>query len=165
MTVAGKAVTRAYYPSPLQYSYFNGCSTGGREGLVEAQRYPADYNGIVPGSPAVNWTQFIPAEFWPQLVMNSSGDFLPTCKEAAFTAAAVKACGSGGVITNPSACSWNPDKLVGVVTPCGVITRQDAAVMTKIWQGPENSQGKWLWYGSNAGLAWPAWPQPRPSTG
>src|SRR5579875_1989061 len=46
MTVAGKAVTRLYYPSPLRYSYFNGCSTGGREGLKEAQMFPADYNGI-----------------------------------------------------------------------------------------------------------------------
>ena len=153
MTVVGKAVTRSYYPSPLRYSYFNGCSTGGREGLMEAQRYPADYNGIVSGSPAINWTQFIPAEIWPQLVMNSSGDFLPACKEAAFTEAAVKACGSGGVITNPSACRWNPDKLVGVVTPCGVITQQDAAVMTKIWQGPENSQGKPLWYGLERGAS------------
>jgi hypothetical protein len=154
MTVVGKAVTRAYYLSPLRYSYFNGCSTGGREGLVEAQRYPADYNGIVSGSPAINWTQFIPAEIWPQLVMNSSGDFLPTCKEVAFTDAAVKACGSaGGVITNPSACHWNPDTLVGVATPCGVITQQDATVMTKIWQGPEDAQGKPLWYGLERGAS------------
>jgi hypothetical protein len=154
MTVVGKAVTRAYYPSPLRYSYFNGCSTGGREGLVEAQRYPADYNGIVSGSPAINWTQFIPAEIWPQLVMNSTGDFLPACKEVAFTNAAVKACGSaGGVIANPSACHWNPDALVGVMTPCGVITRQDAAVMTKIWQGPEDARGKPLWYGLERGAS------------
>ena len=153
MTVVGKAVTTDYYPSPLRYSYFNGCSTGGREGLVEAQRYPADYNGIVSGSPAINWTQFIPAEIWPQLVMNSSGDFLPTCKQEAFTDAAVAACGSDGVIMNPSACHWSPDKLVGVVTPCGVITKQDAAVMTKIWQGPENAQGKPLWFGLERGAS------------
>jgi len=153
MTVVGKAVTSAYYPSPLRYSYFSGCSTGGMEGLLEAQRYPADYNGIASGSPAINWTQFIPADIWPQLVMNSSRDFLPSCKEAAFTDAAVRACGSGGVITNPSACNWNPAKLVGVVTPCGVITQQDAAVMTKIWQGPENSQGKRLWYGLERGAS------------
>lgn len=154
MTVVGKAVTRAYYPSALRFSYFNGCSTGGREGLVEAQRYPADYNGIVSGAPAINWTQFIPSDIWPQLVMNESRDFLPSCKEIAFTNAAVQACaGAGGVITNPSACGWNPDKLVGRVTPCGVITQQDAAVMTKIWQGPENAQGKPLWYGLERGAS------------
>ena len=153
MTVAGKAVTDLYYPSRLRFSYFNGCSTGGREGLTEAQRYPADYNGIVSGAPAINWTRFIPAEIWPQLVMNQAGDFLPACKEAAFTDAAVKACGTGGVISNPSACNWNPASLVGDVTPCGVITAQDAQVMTKIWQGPENSRGRKLWYGLERGTS------------
>ena len=154
MTVVGKAVTSAYYPSPLRYSYFNGCSTGGREGLVEAQRYPADYNGIVAGAPAINWTQFIPAEIWPQLVMKETGDFLPSCKEAAFTDAVVKACGdAGGIITNPSACNWNADSLVGEVTPCGVITQQDATVMNTIWQGPVNSDGKPLWYGLERGAS------------
>lgn len=153
MTVAGKAVASAYYPSPLRFSYFSGCSTGGREGLTEAQRYPADYNGIVSGAPAINWTRFIPAGIWPQLVMNQAGDFLPACKETAFTDAAVKACGTGGVIANPSACSWNPDALVGEVTPCGVITPRDAAVMTKIWQGPENARGKKLWYGLERGAS------------
>jgi Tannase and feruloyl esterase len=154
MTVVGKAVTEDYYPSPLRFSYFNGCSTGGREGMVEAQQYPADYNGIVSGAPAINWTQFIPAEIWPQLVMNESHDFMPSCKEIAFTDAAVQACAStGGVITNPSSCRWNPYALVGEVTPCGVITQQDAAVMTKIWQGPVNSRGKPLWYGLERGAS------------
>ncbi len=154
MTVTGKAVTRLFYRSPPRYSYFNGCSTGGREGLEEAQRYPADYNGIVSGAPAINWTQFIPAEIWPQLVMNLARDFLPDCKEAAFTNAAVRACAtSGGVITNPSACHWDPARLVGVMTPCGVITVRDAAVMRKIWRGPEDSDGKPLWYGLERGTS------------
>jgi hypothetical protein len=153
MTVTGKAATRVYYTSPLRYAYFNGCSTGGREGLTEAQRYPADYNGIVSGAPAINWTRFIPAEIWPQLVMNQAGDFLPVCKEEAFVDAAVQACGTNGVISNPSACDWNPDALIGEETPCGVITAQDAAVMTKIWDGPENARGKRLWYGLERGAS------------
>jgi hypothetical protein len=154
MSLAGKAVTGIYYPSPLRFSYFNGCSTGGREGLMEAQRYPADYNGIVSGAPAINWTKFIPSEIWPELVMKQSHDFLPTCIEDAFTESAVQACATtDGVITNPSACDWNPNKLVGFVTPCGVITKQDAAVMEKIWQGPETAQGKPLWYGLERGAS------------
>jgi hypothetical protein len=154
MSVAGKAVTRAYYPAALRFSYFNGCSTGGREGLMEAQRYPADYNGIAAGAPAINWTRFVPAGIWPQLVMNESHDFLPSCIENAFTASAVRACGStDGVITNPSACDWNPAELVGVRTPCGVITREDAAVMEKIWQGPVSTTGKKLWYGLERGAS------------
>src|ERR1700733_8477923 len=154
MSVAGQAGARTYYPSELRSSYFNGCSTGGREGLMEAQRYPADYNGIAAGSPAINWTRFVPAEILPQLVMKASHDFLPSCIQSAFTAAAVRACGSAdGVITNPSACQWNPGQLVGLATPCGVITRQDAAVMEKIWQGPQTTGGKKLWYGLERGAS------------
>jgi Tannase and feruloyl esterase len=151
MTVAGKALTQVYYPSPLRYSYFNGCSTGGREGLMEAQRYPADYNGIVSGSPAINWTKFIPSELWPELVMLQSKDFLPACKETAFTDAVIAACADGsGVIENPAACHFDPFKLVGEVTPCGTITETDAAVMDKIWDGPV-IDGRHLWYGLEPG--------------
>jgi Tannase and feruloyl esterase len=153
MTVAGKAVTQAYYSSPLRYSYFNGCSTGGREGLMEAQRYPADYNGIVSGSPAINWTRFIPSELWPERVMLQSNDFLPACKETAFTDAVISACADGsGVIENPAACHFNAFKLVGDSTPCGTITQADAAVMEKIWTGPV-VDGRHLWYGLEPGTS------------
>jgi tannase/feruloyl esterase len=153
MTVAGKAVTQAYYTGKLQYSYFNGCSTGGREALEEAQHYPDDYNGIVAGSPAINWPTWVPAAIWPALVMNQMHDALPTCKEDAFTDAVVKACGTHGIITNPAACDWNADNLIGVETPCGTITATDAAVMNKIWQGPVSTSGRPLWYGLTRGAS------------
>jgi hypothetical protein len=158
MSVVGKAVTKAFYTRQAGYSYFNGCSTGGREGLMEAQRYPADYNGIVAGAPAINWTKFIPADIWPLLVMNSSHDFLSACKENAFVKAVVKACDGqdgviDGVIANPAKCDWNPDKLIGLKTPCGVITRTDAAVVEKIWEGPTTMSGEPLWYGLERGAS------------
>jgi feruloyl esterase len=158
MTVAGKAVTQAFYPDKIQYSYFNGCSTGGREGLMEAQRYPADYNGIVSGSPAINWTSWVPAAIWPALVMNQMHDALPTCKQNAFTEAVVKACDprdgvTDGIISNPAACNWNADKLIGLNTPCGTITATDATVMNKIWQGPVTTHGRSLWYGLEHGAS------------
>jgi feruloyl esterase len=153
MSVAGEAVTRIYYPSPLRFTYFNGCSTGGREGLMEAQRYPADYNGILSGSPAINWTKFIPSELWPELVMLQSHDFLPGCKEQAFTNAVIAACADGsGVIENPAACRFNPFSLVGEATPCGTITATDAAVVDKIWDGPV-VDGRHLWYGLEPGTS------------
>lgn len=165
MSVDGKGVTSAYFAEDPAYSYFNGCSTGGREGLMEAQRYPDDYNGIVSGAPAINWTRFVPAELWPQLVMKQAHDPLPTCKEQAFTNAAVKACdGLDGVIddviSDPTACHWNPDELIGLRTACGTITATDAAVMAKIWQGPtvdkrearaSESREPNLWYGPELG--------------
>jgi feruloyl esterase len=157
--VVGKAVTTAYYGPPPTYSYFNGCSTGGRQALAEAQRYPSDYNGILAGAPAINWQTYIPASLWPQLVMQRSGDFLPQCKFAAFRAAAIKACdtlGDGvadGVIGDPLACKFDPSSLVGTSTPCGTITAQDAAVVEKISAGPRTTSGDFLWYGLLWGAA------------
>lgn len=153
MTVVGRAVTAAYYGRPAQYSYFNGCSTGGRQGLAEAQRYPDDYDGILSAAPAINWSRFIPAEFWPQLVMLSEGNFLPQCKFQAFQAAAVEACdevGDGvrdGVIGDPARCDFDPSTLVGRATPCGTITPQDASIVEKIHAGPRSTTGEFLWYG------------------
>jgi Tannase and feruloyl esterase len=56
-----KVVIDAYYGNRAHYSFWNGCSTGGRQGLMEAQRYPADFNGILAGAPALNWDQFMVA--------------------------------------------------------------------------------------------------------
>jgi feruloyl esterase len=158
MTVVGKAVTQLFYPDKIQYSYFKGCSTGGREALMEAQRYPADYNGIVSGSPAINWTSWAPAAIWPALVMKQLNDALPTCKEDAFTQAVVKACDANdgvtdGIIGDLASCHWNADELVGVRTPCGTITSTDATVMNKIWQGPKAAGGLPLWPGLARGAS------------
>src|SRR5579863_4307720 len=64
MTVTGKALAEAFYGRAPQHSYFNGCSTGGRQGLSEAQRYPADYEGILAGAPAINWTRLHVEQMW-----------------------------------------------------------------------------------------------------
>ncbi len=153
LAVVGKAVTAAFYGKRAKYSYWTGCSTGGRQGLSEAQRYPADYDGILAAAPAINWQKFIPAEFWPQLVMLVSGNFLPQCKFAAFQAAAIQACdkaGDGvadGVIGNPFGCRFDPSSLVGTSTPCGTISAADANVVAKIVQGPRATNGDFLWFG------------------
>jgi Tannase and feruloyl esterase len=160
LAVVGKAVTAAYYGTAAHDSYWNGCSTGGRQGLAEAQRYPTDYNGILAAAPAINWQKFIPAELWPELVMLQSGDFLPQCKFAAFQTAAINACdkvGDGvadGVIGDPLACKFDPSSLVGTSTPCGTITAQDAAVVAKISDGPRTTGGDFLWYGLTWGASY-----------
>jgi feruloyl esterase len=162
MTVVGKAITAAFYGRAARYSYWNGCSTGGRQGLAEAQRYPDDYDGILSAAPAINWSRFIPAEFWPELVMLRADDFLPQCKFGAFRAAAIAACdvvGDGvrdGVIGDPSRCAFDPRSLIGRATPCGTITAQDAAVVAKILAGPRSVTGDFLWYGLTPGASFAA---------
>jgi hypothetical protein len=151
--VVGKAVTAAYYGAEAAFSYWNGCSTGGRQGLAEAQRYPSDFDGILAGAPAINWHKYVPASLWPQLVMQHVGDFLPTCKFAAFQAAAIAACDrlgdrvEDGVIGDPQSCTFDPTSLVGTSTGCGPITAQDAAVVEQIVAGPHTTSGDFLWYG------------------
>ena len=157
MTVKGKAVTAAYYGQEPDRSYWNGCSTGGRQGLMEAQRYPKDYDGILSAAPAINWDRFIPSELWPQIVMRESGHAVSSCTFAAVNKAVLAACDSrDGVadgIVDPRTCRFDPSTLIGAKTPCGTITAEDAAVVRKIWQGPRREDGSFLWYGLMPGAS------------
>jgi hypothetical protein len=157
MTVTGKALTEAMYGVAPRYSYFNGCSTGGRQGLMEAQRYPQDYNGIVSGAPAINWPKLMMQSLWGSVAMNVASNPVPQCKLSAATAAAVAACDAvdgvkDGVIEDPKRCSFDPKSLLG--TPagqCGAFTQADVDVIRKLSQGPTREDGSFLWYGISWG--------------
>jgi feruloyl esterase len=157
MTVTGKALTQAMYGVPPRYSYFNGCSTGGRQGLMEAQRYPQDYDGIASAAPAINWTKLVMQSLWGSMLMNNLSNPVPSCKLAAATAAAVAACDGvdaveDGVVEDPKRCTFDPGALVG--TPagdCGTFTRADADIIRKLWEGPTRENGDFLWYGQPRG--------------
>lgn len=156
MALKSKDLIDFFYGRGPSYSYWMGCSTGGREGLTEAMRYPNDFDGIVAESPAINWTRFIPAEEWPALVMNWNHDFLPACKEDAVTNAVMAACngtadGAKDGLVDPQTCNFDAKQLIGLQTPCGTITAQDAAVVDEIWQGPRGPNGQFLWYGLEPG--------------
>ena len=153
MTFVGKALTQAMYGVAPRYSYFNGCSTGGRQGLMEAQRYPLDYDGIVSGAPAINWNRFHIQHLWGPVVMNAAGSPVAACKLAAATAAAIAACDAidgvkDGVIEDPKRCTYDPKPLVGTSAgDCGAFTEADANVIRKLWEGPRREDGSFLWYG------------------
>ena len=156
MTVVGKALTQAFYGKAPRYSYFVGVSTGGRQGLMEAQRYPDDYDGIVSACPAINWHRFVPASLWPQVVMLATTNFVPKPKLDAATAAAVKACDpadgvTDGVIGDPLRCGYDPKALVGTRVGDDMFTEADAEVIRKIWQGPRSADGTFMWHGLERG--------------
>src|SRR5438093_1301357 len=92
MTVLGKALTTAYFGKPPKYSYFVGASTGGRQGLSEAQRFPEDYDGIVSGCPAINWDRFQLGSIWGISVQQTLNDKIPAAKFRAVTQAFIAAC-------------------------------------------------------------------------
>jgi feruloyl esterase len=153
MTVAGKALAAEFYGRAPRYAYFNGCSTGGRQGLSEAQRFPADYDGILSGAPAINWPKLHVEQLWGHLVMLEAKTLVPQCKYDAALAAAVAACDTldavkDGVLEDPRTCTFDPKALVGTTADgCSPFTAADADVIRKIWQGPQRRDGSFLWYG------------------
>jgi feruloyl esterase len=157
MTLIGKALTEAMYGVAPKYSYFNGCSTGGRQGLMEAQRYPQDYNGIMSGAPAINWPKLMMQSLWGSVQMNAAANAVPSCKLTAATAAAVAACDAidgvkDGVIEDPKRCTYDPKDLLGTSAgDCGVFTQADVDLIRKLWQGPTREGGNFLWYGMPRG--------------
>jgi Tannase and feruloyl esterase len=162
--VESKVVVDDYYGARAHYSFWNGCSTGGRQGLMEAQRYPTDFNGILAGAPALNWDQFMVAQMWPQLVMEWNNDFLPSCKENLVNTTLQAKChdqdGQVDGVFDPRTCNVLGvlRSLVGTVTPCGTFTTTDALVVQEIWQGPRLSgsqknllTGLPVWFGLEPG--------------
>lgn len=160
MTIKAKALIEAYHGAPPEYSYWNGCSTGGRQGLMEAQRFPDDYDGILSGAPAINWDRFIPAELWPQVVMQQEvGGPIPVCKYNTVNAAVVEACDAldgveDGLITDPRDCDFDPVvvECPADATPdCDCLTSDEVEAVRKIWEGPRSIDGEFLWYGLEPG--------------
>ncbi|MFF2955090.1 tannase/feruloyl esterase family alpha/beta hydrolase [Kitasatospora sp. NPDC057965] len=154
--LVGKQVVAAGYGSAAAYSYFNGCSTGGRQGYLEAQRYPDDFDGILANAPAVHWDEFEVATLWPQVVMNNERTYPSACTFKAFTDAAVKACDPldgavDGLVNDAARCEFDPRRLIGTKVLCEgrelTVTAADAAVVRKIWDGPRTASGRKLWSG------------------
>jgi hypothetical protein len=154
--VIGKAVVAEHYGRAVSRSYWNGCSTGGRQGYEEAQAHANDFDGILADAPAVNWTQFAVATLWPQVVMNNDHHFVADCVLGAFQKAAIGACDArdgvtNGIIDRPDECGYDPRSLVGTKVLCDgreiTVTTADADVMRKIWTGPTDERGRTLWAG------------------
>ena len=141
-----KKIIEAFYQEPPSYSYFNGCSEGGREALMEAQRYPEDFNGILAGAPAHKWTELMFGFAWNAQALSSPASFLPEAKRHAVREAALAACGTqDGVkdkfIKDPLRCHFDPSVLVckGAYSD-SCLTAEQVEALTKIYAGPRNSR-------------------------
>ncbi|KAL0938470.1 tannase and feruloyl esterase [Colletotrichum truncatum] len=155
--IIGKSVIKSYYGRGPEYSYWNGCSQGGRQGIMLAQRYPTAYDGISAGAPAIYWTDIFPSLHWTQQFMNMLGEYPRPCEIQAITAAAVTACDPldgvvDGVIGDVDKClaSFDPFKLVGQSINCTQtidISSAAAAVVNATWQGMRDAEGAQTWFG------------------
>ncbi|KAI1332616.1 Tannase/feruloyl esterase [Xylariaceae sp. FL0255] len=158
----GKHLIESYYGRPPDYSYFNGCSQGGRQGLQLAQRYPDAYDGIAAATPAVYWPQFFQAMLWPQLVMKETGNFPHSCELDFIQESVINYCDGNdgvidGIIMDPETCDFNPFELVGTQFYCDQtksvmeLSGGAAVVVEAYHKGARGKDGKFLWYGPHWG--------------
>jgi feruloyl esterase len=144
MTVKSKAIIQAFYGSAPKRSYWNGCSTGGRQGLMEAQRFPDDYDGFILGA-AANRTLL--AMWLSFAVLKEPESYIPPAKYPAIHRAAVNACdardgATDGLIEDPTRCKFDPKALLckGADGPeCLTAAQVEAA--RKMYTAPPNPRG------------------------
>ena len=152
----GKALTEAFFAEPPAYSYYVGCSKGGQQGLMEAQRYPGDFDGLIAGNPANDWTRFYAgAHLWYSLAMLADEEaWISPSKLPAFGAAVNRQCDAldgieDGILMNPLACDFEPRQLQ---CPAGVdndscLTPKQVGAVEKIWSGVRDSSGELVYPG------------------
>ena len=167
VTLAGKAIVNAYYGDRPRLSYWMGCSTGGRQGYVEAQRYPDDYDGIVAGAPAANWILTGSLAVILQRELTSPTGFppakLPLLHEAAVASCDLNDGVKDGVITNPDHCRFDPGTLLcksGKTEAC--LTKDEVSSARRMYAGVVDAKGKPLLPGTGPGseLHWDAFASP-----
>ena len=168
--VAGKRLTSAYYGAPVRWSYFDSCSNGGRQALMEAERFPEDYDGIIAMAPAYNWTGLFMNFIWNQQVLSTPGAAISAAKAPAIAAAVLADCDlldglADGLIADPRACHFDPAKLhcTGPETN-NCLTDPQVAALRSIYRGPRTSDGKQIYFGFVPGgetapgsPGWDAW--------
>lgn len=169
MTIKAKAIIKAQYGKAPKFSYFISCSNGGRQALMEAQRYPDDYDGIIAGAPANNWTQLmLNAAYISQVTLSDAASYIPAKKMKAIEAAALASCDAAdglkdNQIDDPTRCRFDPSALLcqGAETDA-CLTAAQIEVLKKIYAGARDAKGmllaKPLVLGGESGLlGWENW--------
>ncbi|ETS79830.1 hypothetical protein PFICI_07359 [Pestalotiopsis fici W106-1] len=162
MAIFAKDLIQSYYGERPAYSYWNGCSQGGRQGMMLAQRYPDAFDGIAASAPAFNWPEFIGSGLWPDLQMWWAGKAPDLCELDAIQTEAIIACDSqdgipDGLLSESNNCIFNPFSVVGKSFTCAstnstmVISEIAAQVANASWTGATSTEGELLWYGPNVG--------------
>ena len=169
VTVAAKRIVEAYYGHVPGLSYFQGCSNGGRQALIEAQRYPADFNGIIAESPVLDQMGALLGYSWKAQAAQLSA--VPPDKVSVLAKAVLQECDGkdglqDGLISDPRRCRFDPQSLLcaaGDAPDC--LTAEQVQAVRMIYAGPVNSAGERLYPGSPQGHetygaatdGWPLW--------
>jgi feruloyl esterase len=145
MTLKAKAIITAFYDVVPQYSYFVGCSTGGRQAFMEAQRYPDDYDGIIAGAPVYRVIQLRARHVWTwQATHNDPDSTIPFSKLPVLYNAVVASCDArdglvDGLVSDPRRCKFDPSSLLCKGADDGAcLTAAQVEAVRKIYAGPVN---------------------------
>jgi feruloyl esterase len=143
-----KRVANDYYARPVTFSYWNSCSNGGRQGLLEVQRYPTDFDGVVANAPWVDQTGFMVGAMWNQKVLTETP--VPASKLPLLAEKVMLKCDAvdglkDGLIDDPRKCSFDPARDVPACSQGAdgpdCLTAAQASAIAKIYSGPV-SNGK-----------------------
>jgi hypothetical protein len=164
-TTTAKALVAAYYHRAAKRSYFEGCSRGGGPALMEAQRFPEDFDGIVAGAPAFHWTEFMMGFNWNSRALAAAP--IPVAKLSLIEQAVLKQCDASdglvdGLVQDPRACRFEPAVLRcqgGDAPNC--LTMAQLEAVREVYAGPTNSSGRRITLGFPAGSesngGWDVW--------
>ena len=165
MTTVGKAVTAKYYARPVTRAYFQGCSTGGRQGLTEVQRFPEDYDGVIAGAPVYDLRVQSTMLFRTQAFHKDPASNLVAGQSELINRAVLAACDGAdglkdGIINNPPACRWDPGVLqcrAGASPGAQCLSAKQVATVRTMYTGVRTGAGKIAAWPSARGseLDWP----------
>jgi hypothetical protein len=170
MTVKAKAVVQSFYGEAPKHSFFSSCSNGGRQALMEAQRFPEDYDGILAGAPANYWTHLLVANFYSSAkpMLEDPASYIPKEKIPAIATAVLEACDAAdglkdGILSDPPSCHFDPATIVckGAETN-SCLTPPQAASLKRIYAGARKDDGTVIYPGyepggEDGGGGWAAW--------
>jgi len=155
MTQDAKLVVKQFYGKhPLQRAYFASCSNGGRQALMEAQRYPDDYDGIIAGAPANYWTHLVTSAIWQlQATTLDPASYIPPAKLPAIAKAVDAACDTqdgtaDGILDEPRKCHFDPSAMLCKAEDSNsCLTNAQVTALKKIYAGPSDANGKQIYPG------------------
>jgi len=155
MTQDAKLVVKQFYGKhPLQHAYFASCSNGGRQALMEAQRFPGDYDGIIAGAPANYWTHLVTSAIWQlQATTLDSASYIPPDKLPAIAKAVDAACDaqdgtSDGILNDPRKCHFDPSAILCKAEDSKeCLTAPQVTALKKIYAGPTDANGAQIYPG------------------
>lgn len=153
-----KRMAAVYYEEPVAFTYWDGCSTGGRQGLMEAQRYPDDFDGVLAGAPVLDFTGTTIMGLWYGRVQAETP--IPIEKMAIVADAVEEKCDAldglvDGLIQDPRACSFDPPKDLPICASgqddADCVTAAQAEALRRMYAGPSTSTGEQIFPGLSFG--------------